>query len=96
VSFPLEKVALLEIGADYVGRVVLFIGAQDLQGRSSEIQRQEHEVRIPAADYEKALQQRFGIDFKLLLEEGQQRVSIGLMDQITRRASYERIVITVP
>ncbi len=96
LSFPLEKVALLEMGADYVGRVVLFIGAQDLKGRSSEIQRQEHEVRIPAADYEKALQQRFGIDFKLLLEEGQQRVAVGLMDQITRRASYERIVITVP
>jgi len=96
LSFPLERVALLEIGGDYVGRVVLFIGAQDLQGRSSEIQRQEHEVRIPAADYEKALKQRFGIDFKLLLEEGRQRVSVGLMDEITRRASYNRIVVTVP
>jgi len=96
LSFPLEKVALLEIGGDYVGRVVLFIGAQDLKGRNSEIQRQEHEVRIPAADYEKALKQRFGIDFKLLLDEGKQRVAVGLMDQITRRASYERIVVSVP
>jgi VWFA-related protein len=96
LSFPLEKVALLELGGDYVGRVVLFIGAQDIKGRNSEIQRQEHEVRIPAADYEKALRQRFGIDFKLLLDEGQQRVAVGLMDQITRRASYERIVVTVP
>jgi len=89
-------VALLEMGGDYVGRVVLFIGAQDLQGRNSEIQRQEHEVRIPAADYENALRQRFGIDFKLLLDEGQQRVAVGLMDQITRRASYERVVVTIP
>ena len=96
LSFPLEKVALLELGGDYVGQVVLFIGAQDIKGRSSEIQRQDHELRIPAADYEKALQQRFAIDFSLLLEEGQQRVSVGLMDQITRRASYERIVVTVP
>ena len=54
------------------------------------------EVRIPTADYEKALRQRFGIEFKVLLEEGRQRVAVGLMAKMTRRASYERIVVTVP
>jgi VWFA-related protein len=96
VSFPLEKLALLEIGEDYVGQVVLFVGARDLEGRSSEIQRQEHEVRIPAADYESALQQRFGIDLKLILEKDQHRVAVGLLDKITRRSSFEGIVISVP
>lgn len=96
LSFPLDSVALLEVGEDYVGRVVLFVGAQDLKGRRSEIQRQEHEVRVAAADYQRALQQRFAIDFSLLLEEGQQRIAIGLYDEITRRASYERTVVAVP
>lgn len=96
ISFPLDKVALLPVGEDYVGQVVLFIGAQDLKGRSSEMQRQEHEIRIPAGDYEEAVQRRFGIDVKLLLDEGQQRIAVGLMDQLTRRASYQRIVVTVP
>ena len=62
----------------------------------SEIQRQEHEVRIPAADYESALQQRFGIDLKLILEKDQHRVAVGLLDRITRRSSFEGIVISVP
>ncbi len=96
LTFPLDKVALLPVGEEYVGRVVLFIGAQDLKGQSSEIQRQEHEIRIPAVDYENAVRLRFGIDVTLLLEEGQQRVAVGLMDQLTRRASYDRIVVTVP
>jgi hypothetical protein len=96
LTFPLDRVALLPVGEDYVGQVVLFIGAQDLVGRSSEMQRQEHEIRIPAVDYDTAVRQRFGIDVTLLLEEGQQRVAVGLMDQLTRRASYQRIVVTVP
>ncbi len=96
VTVPLDKVALLPVAEEYVGQVVLFIGAQDVKGRSSETQRQEHEIRIPAADYENAVRQRFGIDVTLLLEEGQQRVAVGLMDQLTRRASYARVVVTVP
>jgi VWFA-related protein len=96
LTFPLDRVALLPVGEDYVGQVVLFIGAQDLVGRSSEMQRQEHEIRIPAVDYDSAVRQRFGIDVTLLLEEGQQKIAVGLMDQLTRRASYARIVVTVP
>ena len=96
LTFPLDKVALLPVGVDYVGQVVLFIGAQDPKGRSSEMQRQEHEIRIPGADYETAVRKRFGIDVTLLLDEGQQRVAVALMDQLTRRASYQRIVVTVP
>jgi hypothetical protein len=96
VSFPLDKVALLPLGDDYVGQVVLMIGAQDVKGRSSDMQRQEHEIRVPKTDYERAVRQRFAIDLKLLLDEGQQRVAVGLMDEITRRASYDRIVVAVP
>jgi len=96
VTFPLDKVALLPVGEEYVGQVVLFIGAQDLEGRSSEMQRQEHEIRVPTVDYEEAVRQRFGIDVTLLLDEGQQRIAVGLMDQLTRRASYDRTVVTVP
>jgi outer membrane lipoprotein SlyB len=60
------------------------------------MQRQEHEIRVPAVDYEEAVRQRFGIDVTLLLDEGQQRVAVGLMDQLTRRSSYQRTVVTVP
>lgn len=96
LSFPLATIALVPQAGDYVGQVVLFLGARDLDGRGSELQRQEHEIRIPAEHYDTAVEQRFGIDFQLLLLEGQHRVGIGLMDRVTRQAAYDRIVVTVP
>jgi hypothetical protein len=96
LSFPLESIALVPRGDGYVGEVVLFLGARDIAGRSSEMQRQEHAIRIPEEQYDEARRQRFGIDFRLLLREGQHRVSLGLMDRMTRQAAYQRIVVTVP
>ncbi len=98
ISFPIANVALIPEGEDYVGRVLLFVAARDTEGRQSDIQRQEHEVRIPAADYEVAQEQRFGIDVSLLMEPGSYRVAVGLMDQITRQAAYqtERFALTEP
>jgi len=91
VSFPLRKIAMLPEGDDYVGRVVLFVAARDHKGDQSDMQRQEHEVRIPAKDYEEAKRQRFGIDLNLLMKKGGYYVSVGLMDQVTRQASYKRL-----
>jgi VWFA-related protein len=91
ISFPIENVALIPEGDEYVGRVLLFVAARDTEGRQSDIQRQEHEVRIPAADYEQAQEQRFGIDVSLLMEPGSYRVAVGLMDQVTRHAAYQTV-----
>ena len=51
---------------------------------------------MPKADYLAAGRERFGIDFRLLLEEGRHRISVGVMDPITRQDSYEKIVVSVP
>jgi VWFA-related protein len=96
LSFQLDTIALIPEGGEYVGRIVLFIGARDMKGRSSEMQRQEHEIRVPPEQYDEAKSKRFGIEVSLLLQEGQHRVSVGLMDQMTRQASYDRIVVKVP
>jgi len=95
VSFPLRKIALFPEGDDYVGRVVLFVAARDHKGDQSDLQRQEHEVRIPGKDYEEAKRQRFGIDLSLLMKKGGYNISVGLMDQITRQASYKRLTFFV-
>jgi len=88
LSFPLNTVALLPEGEDYVGRVTLFIAARDAKGGKSDLVRQEHEVRIPAGDYERARNERFGIDASLLMGAGSFRIAVGLMDQVTRQTSY--------
>ncbi len=96
LSLDLGTIALLTLGDDLVGRVVVFVGARDDEGRNTEVQQQEHEISMPKADYLAAGRERFGIDFRLLLEEGRHRISVGVMDPITRQDSYEKIVVSVP
>jgi VWFA-related protein len=96
LSIDLAKIALLPLGDELVGRVVVYVGARDDEGRNAEVQRQEHEIKLPRAEYLAAGRERFGVDFRLILEEGRQRVSVGVMDPITRQASYERLVVSVP
>jgi hypothetical protein len=88
VSFPMETIALLPEGDSYVGRVVLFVAARDSEGKQSDLQRQVHELRVPAGDYKTRSHERFVIELSLLMESGSYKVVLGLMDQVTRQSSY--------
>ena len=88
LSFALEKIALFPAGEDYVGQVTFFLAARDTAGKQSDLVRQEHEVRIPAADYEEALRERFTITAALLMEAGSYKVSVGLLDNFTRQVGF--------
>jgi VWFA-related protein len=96
LSLDLESIALMPIGDQLVGQIVVYIGSRDDEGRNSEVQRQQHEIRLPKAEYLAAGKERFGLDFKLLLTEGRFRIAAGVMDPITRQASYQRLVVSVP
>ena len=95
LSFPLANIALLPEGSDYIGRVTLFVAARDTKGKQSDLVRQEHEVRIAAADYEEAQRSRFAIKASLLMEAGSFKVSVGLLDQMTRQAAYTTSSVVV-
>lgn len=95
ISFDLQTVALLPEGEDFVGRVTLFIAARAKDGERSEMVRQEHEVRVPADLYEMQQKGRFGINLRMLMEEGSYRVSVGMMDQLTRQSSYRTFATSV-
>jgi VWFA-related protein len=89
VSFPMWALAMLPQGDDYVGQAVLFVAARDTRGKQSDIQRQNHEMRVPKADYETRSHESFVIDLNLLMEPGSFRIAVGLLDQVTRQASYQ-------
>ena len=95
LSIDLRTVALMPFGDELVGQLVVFIGARDDEGRNSEVQRQQHEIRLPRDDYLAAGRERFGIDFRLLLTGGRHRIAVGVLDPITRQASYARRVVRV-
>jgi VWFA-related protein len=95
ISFPIRKVALLPEGDDFVARVVLFIAVRDTKGKQSDLVRQEQEVRIPAAEYENAQRHRYTIHSQLLMESGRYRVSVAMLDPLTRQDSYYTVATAV-
>jgi len=82
-------------GDDYVGRVTLFLAVRDIKGKKSDMIRQEHEVRIPSASYDDALRKDFTISATLLMEEGDYRVAVAMLDRLTRQASYQTLSTAV-
>jgi hypothetical protein len=83
------------VGEDYVGRVVLFIASRDTKGRQSDLVRQEHEIRVLAADYERARDRRYALSGNLLMNDGSHRIAVGLLDVLSRQASYSTVQTSV-
>ena len=96
VTLPLTAIALLPDGSDLVGRVTLFVGARDQDGKESGVQRQEHEIRVPASAAAEPTLERVTLEARLLMAEGSHRVAVGVLDTVTRSSSYSFQRITVP
>jgi VWFA-related protein len=91
VAVPIESIALVPEGEEYVGRVVVFVAVRDQKGRQSDLQRLEHEIRVPQADLEAHRKDRYVIELPLLMRRGSARIVVGVMDRLTRQASYSTI-----
>jgi VWFA-related protein len=95
VAFPIDRVALLPIGNDLVGRVtVQFVTNRN--GRRSEMTTQEHEIRVPKADYETAKTSNWPITASLLVNPGPYRLSVGVRDEATSLAGFAVLNTTTP
>ncbi len=93
LELPLEQITMIQTGEDMIGRVEIFIGARDLDGRQSDLQRQHHEIRLKAGQNMPGVW-KYGAS--LLMNKGSQRVVIALMDEITHKVSYASMVFSVP
>jgi hypothetical protein len=95
VAVPIKSVALLPEGGEYVGRVVLFIANRDMKGKQSDIQRRQFEIHMPIADYETRRDELYVAALDLLLNAGEHKVVVGVLDPVTRQASFVSLRQTV-
>jgi hypothetical protein len=82
---------MLPEAGEYVGRVVLFVANRDTKGKQSDIQRRQFEIRMPPEDYATRRGEHYVAALDLLLEAGEQRVVVGVLDPVTRQASFARL-----
>lgn len=88
VRVPMDRLALIPDGADLTGHIMVYYAARDDDGKQSDLQRQEFDVRVPAADYKDAKDRVFTVTASLLIESGKYRISVGVRDELTNQAGY--------
>jgi len=88
VAIPIGSVALLPEAGEFVGRVVLFVANRDAKGRQSDMQRRQFEIRMPPEDYATRRSERYVASLDLLLNSGRHNVVVGVLDPVTRQASF--------
>lgn len=91
IRVPIRKLALVPSGEEYVGSMVVYYAARDDEGKQSDLQRRQHDVRIPRAEYEAAQSKYFTVTASLLLEPGTYRISVGVRDVLTNQAGFAAI-----
>jgi VWFA-related protein len=96
ITVPYRELTMVPEGDDLVAHLVLYIGARSGDGRQSDVQRQIHEVRAPAAAQDQWKDGRFTITAQLLMTEGSHQVVVGLLDSLPRQASYATVNLSVP
>jgi VWFA-related protein len=88
VRIPLGKLVLIPHDQTEDARVRLFIAALDSAGGTSDIQQAPVPISIPKAEVAAAQNKKFVYTVTLLMRAGEQRVSIGVRDDIGALASF--------
>jgi VWFA-related protein len=88
VRIPIGKLVLIPRDKTEDGRVRLFIAALDSAGGTSDVQQAPVPISIPKADVTVAQKKQYVYTVTLLMRQGDQRVSIGVRDDVGAQASF--------
>jgi VWFA-related protein len=88
VRIPIGKLALVPREESEDGRVRLFIAALDSSGGTSDVQQAPVPISIPKKDLEVAQKKQYVYSVTLLMRSGEQRVSIGVRDDVGAQSSF--------
>jgi VWFA-related protein len=88
VKIPLGKLTLVPREHSSTAKVRLFIGAIDPEGHTSEVQQVPVPINVPAADVPKLAGKHFLYTLSLLMRGGDQKVAIGMRDDVGAQESF--------
>jgi hypothetical protein len=88
VRIPIGKLVLVPRETSEDAKVRLFIAAMDSDGGTSEVQQAPVPISIPKGDVETARNKQYVYSVTLLMRPGDQRVAVGVRDDIAAQASF--------
>ncbi len=88
VRVPLKSLTLVPRGDVYEANANLYLAALDEGGGVSDVQQTRLPISVPAAEVETARDKSFVYKVRLLLRGGEQRIAVGLRDEIAANNSF--------
>ncbi|MFY9823307.1 MAG: VWA domain-containing protein [Thermoanaerobaculia bacterium] len=95
VHIPIGRLVLVPRESTEDARVRVFIAAIDSKGSTSDVQQTPVPISIPKSDVAAAQRKTFVYSLTLLMRPGDQRVSVGVRDDIAAQASFVSGGVTV-
>jgi VWFA-related protein len=95
VKVPIGKLVLVPHAGKYEAHVRLFIAASDPDGNTSDVQQVPLPISIPEADHDAAVKKNYVYTVSLLMRGGEQKVAVGIRDDLAAQDSYVSAVVRV-
>jgi len=93
VRIPMESLTLLPQGESYMGGFSVYVAVANKEGDMSDVARQTHQIRVPNTDYEKIKGKYYTYALDLLMEPGQNKVSVGVVDDVSNTTGFDRVPV---
>lgn len=95
VKIPIGKLVLVPKGANHEARVKLYIAASDPDGNTSDVQQVPLPISVPEAQVAEAVKKFYTYSVNLLMRGGEQKVAVGMRDDLAGQDSYVARVVRV-
>jgi hypothetical protein len=89
VQIPMQALTLLPQGeVEFVGGFDVYVVVGNSRNDMSDVARKSHQVRVPAADMSRIAGKFYTYTMDLLVEPGLNRLSVGVVDQISNTSGF--------
>lgn len=93
VMIPLENLTLLPQGEVHMGGFTVFIVVGDINDDMSDVSRQTQRIQISPEELEGMAGKHFTYAVELLMRGGRNRISVGVVDDVTNTTGFARTEI---
>lgn len=91
IQIPMQALTLLPQGdVEHVGGFDVYVVVANKDNDMSDVARKSHQIRIPAADLPRTAGKIYTYTLELVIERGLNKISIGVVDQISNVSGFAR------
>jgi VWFA-related protein len=93
IQIPMESLTLLPQGESYTGGFSVYVCVANKDNDMSDVSRKTHQLRISPEDMKKIAGKYYTYGLDLLMEKGTNRISIGVIDDVSNVTGFERVQV---